>query len=102
MDGQDLQHWTQANKPPVERIVRLMIEITQAIGFAHQQALVHRDLKPGNILIDREGHAHVGDFGLPEEDDVEAAGADSGVPALAVAKVDDGKSSAASLSHPTH
>ena len=51
-------------QPDPARIVRLMIEIVEAVGFAHQQGLVHRDLKPANILVDQRGHAHVADFGL--------------------------------------
>lgn len=83
VDGQDLRHWAQSNQPSVERIVRLMLEITEAIGFAHQQDLVHRDLKPGNILIDRAGHAHVADFGLALHENVQRLlkGDTSGTPA---------------------
>lgn len=70
VDGQDLRHWGESNRPSVKCIVRLVIEITEAISVAHQNDMVHRDLKPGNILIDREGHVHVADFGLALHEDL--------------------------------
>jgi eukaryotic-like serine/threonine-protein kinase len=44
--------------------VRLMIPIVEAIGHAHERNLVHRDLKPDNVLIDKEGRPRITDFGL--------------------------------------
>jgi serine/threonine protein kinase len=45
----------------VEKTLR---EVASALDYAHRQDVVHRDIKPGNILIDKEGHALLADFGI--------------------------------------
>jgi tetratricopeptide (TPR) repeat protein/tRNA A-37 threonylcarbamoyl transferase component Bud32 len=47
-----------------EEIVRLAIPILQALDYAHRQGIVHRDIKPDNILIDKEGRPFLVDFGI--------------------------------------
>ena len=42
----------------------MLREILQGLNHIHEQGMIHRDLKPGNILIDQHGHAKIGDFGL--------------------------------------
>lgn len=47
-----------------KRIAELMITLAEAVAFAHTRGVLHRDLKPGNVLFDDEGRAFLSDFGL--------------------------------------
>ncbi len=64
VDGQSLAQLLQSGRVPVDQAVDITIDIAEALACAHQAGLVHRDLKPGNILLDEHGAAHVADFGL--------------------------------------
>ena len=46
------------------RKLRVIMQVAKALGYAHRNNIVHRDIKPGNILLDREGNARVVDFGI--------------------------------------
>jgi hypothetical protein len=61
----------------LEEALRIAREVTQALDAAWSRGIVHRDVKPANILLDRQDHAKVADFGLarlPREGDPEATG----------------------------
>lgn len=47
-----------------DKVWCLFREILQGLNHIHEQGMIHRDLKPGNVLIDTTGHAKIGDFGL--------------------------------------
>jgi tetratricopeptide (TPR) repeat protein/predicted Ser/Thr protein kinase len=52
---------------PLKRSCQVLRDVAMAIHYAHQKGVIHRDLKPQNILIDRDGRAYVTDFGLARE-----------------------------------
>lgn len=65
VQGMTLKEYIQTKHPPdIKDVVRIMIELTEAINHAHEHDLIHRDIKPQNILLDQNGTVKVTDFGI--------------------------------------
>ncbi|MDY7107564.1 MAG: tetratricopeptide repeat protein [Planctomycetota bacterium] len=64
VEGQSLDEHGADRTGSVEETLALFTEIGEAVNYAHQRGVIHRDLKPNNILIDGDGVPHLLDFGL--------------------------------------
>ncbi len=75
IEGSPLGHWSLANDPDRRTRIEVMIQLCDAVQHAHQRGLIHRDLKPGNVLVDADGRPRVLDFGVarPHDTDLETS-----------------------------
>jgi predicted Ser/Thr protein kinase len=65
VEGENLKELVQrTGRLPVRRALELVLPVAQGLAFAHEQGLVHRDVKPQNVLLSREGEVKVTDFGI--------------------------------------
>ena len=69
VDGVHLDRWILASQADVQTMLRLFIDVCEAVSHAHKHDVVHRDLKPANVLIDDDGKPHTLDFGLSKTTD---------------------------------
>ncbi len=63
VEGQDLSEWT-ACQPDWPEVLRVLVGSGRGLAAAHEAGLVHRDFKPRNVLVGKDGRARVTDFGL--------------------------------------
>lgn len=65
ISGMDLKQYIRENYPvPYHKVIDIMGQILDGVGYAHKNNVIHRDLKPHNILIDHDGHVKLTDFGI--------------------------------------
>ncbi|WP_203362265.1 Stk1 family PASTA domain-containing Ser/Thr kinase [Bacillus sp. REN10] len=65
VEGMTLKQYIQQFSPiPVEKAIDIMKQLSSAMAFAHHNSIIHRDIKPQNILIDAEGNVKITDFGI--------------------------------------
>ncbi len=63
-DGGDLSSLIVSGQLGIKRAVELISQVAEALAYAHRQGVIHRDVKPANVLISREGDALLADFGI--------------------------------------
>jgi WD40 repeat protein len=72
IEGQMLPEYAKQSCPSPRQIAQLVAEIADALQHAHTEGVIHRDVKPNNVLIDVQGHPHLADFGLARDEAGEA------------------------------
>ena len=68
VEGANLKDWLSGKQLTPKEAAELCIKIAEALHEAHEAGVVHRDLKPGNIMMDRGGQPHITDFGLAKRE----------------------------------
>ncbi len=62
--GRSLQELLEQGPMPLELCQNVLADAARALGHAHKRGLMHRDIKPGNIMVDEDGHTVIMDFGI--------------------------------------
>src|SRR5262249_57574290 len=64
VEGGQLDDVSKREPMPIRRAVDLIAKVARTVHYAHEHSILHRDIKPGNILLDGKGEPHLTDFGL--------------------------------------
>ena len=64
VDGGTLREYAARGVLPIDQSLRLCAEIAEALAYGHSRGIIHRDVKPANVLVDHEGAALLADFGI--------------------------------------
>ncbi|MEJ2458624.1 MAG: serine/threonine-protein kinase [Novosphingobium sp.] len=82
VEGRPLLQWIEETKPDLAGRLDVFMQACAGVGFAHHNLVVHRDLTPSNILVDRSGQVKLIDFGIAKPADPAAPGGQPGVTSL--------------------
>ncbi len=73
VDGTDLQRILHTGRVSPDQALELIVQICEALHYAHTRGVVHRDIKPANVLLDQDGRVKLADFGLARPPPEQAA-----------------------------
>ena len=68
LEGTDLASWSASQEPTLPEILRIVGQLCAALGEAHRQDVIHRDLKPQNVFVETSGNVKLMDFGISRLD----------------------------------
>ncbi|MFN0246891.1 MAG: protein kinase domain-containing protein [Kofleriaceae bacterium] len=81
VDGEELGAWQKRENRSWREIVDAYVQASRGLAAAHRAGIVHRDFKPSNVLVDRDGIVRVTDFGIARRDSREVVSGAVGTPA---------------------
>ncbi len=65
LQGRELRDiLNDGQRMPVGQVINIVAQVAQGLAYAHENGIVHRDVKPSNIMISRDGHVKITDFGI--------------------------------------
>src|SRR5438874_5492700 len=64
IEGGQLDEIVRREPMPIRQRAELIAKVARTVHYAHEHGILHRDIKPGNILLDTNGEPHLTDFGL--------------------------------------
>jgi tRNA A-37 threonylcarbamoyl transferase component Bud32 len=79
MPGGSLTQWIEKGRLSLQDAARIIERLSSALAYAHRNGLVHRDLKPDNILFDNDGDPFISDFGVAKITDASTSMTGSGI-----------------------
>jgi serine/threonine protein kinase/tetratricopeptide (TPR) repeat protein len=82
LEGESLRDRLSGRVLPVRKAVETAVQIAQGLAAAHERGIVHRDVKPGNVFITKDGHVKVLDFGIAKVAIPQPSGAPGGAPTV--------------------
>lgn len=80
--GKSITDWADSGELSIERRIQLLLEVLDAVQFAHTNLIVHRDLKPSNVWVNTQGHVKLLDFGIAKLIDPEHSNPEASIYAL--------------------
>jgi len=73
VEGEDLRNWLVRAQPSWSHIIQVFLQVAKGLHAAHLSGIVHRDIKPDNLLVTENGHVYLADFGLVSQNPISSS-----------------------------